>query len=247
MRENASTVIIGRRVCLLPYLPAHIERYHAWMQDEELLRLTGREPLTLEEETQNQQSWREDPNKVTFIVCATAAMPSGDASAPSLSQDVTTGMCGDVNAFLWEEDVEDEDASNEDSGAVRRRLCAELEVMIADPRWRRHGLAREALLLLIHWLCAHVPAIGVLVVKITDDNVPSRQLFEALGFVTHKHMAVFEQTELRMELDAARTASALHWDQVGARVLHLAEEAEAGSEQAVVQPEPPPSTASAST
>ena len=216
MRENEDTVIVGQRVRLVPYLPAHVDTYHAWMQDEELLRLTGSEPLTLDEERKNQQSWHDDPGKVTFIVCVLSAEGS------SLGEDVTLGMCGDVNAFLWEEDVDDQPDAHElhtpdgAGSSGKRRLCAELEVMIADADQRRRGLAREALLLLLHWLLQRVPHIAALVVKITDDNLPSRRLFEALGFTVHKHLAVFEQTELRMDVDAAKAAAAQHWDAIGA-------------------------------
>ena len=215
MRENANTQLVGGRVRLVPYLPAHVETYHQWMQDEELLRLTCSEPLTIEEERSNQQSWREDPKKVTFIVCA--------LDGGGLADDVTAGMCGDVNAFLSVEDAETESDSSGGSGGSRQH-CAELEVMIADPRRRRMGLAREALLLFIHWLQAHVPKLTSLVVKITDDNVPSIRLFEAIGFAMHRHLAVFEQTELRMDIGAARVTCARHWEEVGAREMRLTEE-----------------------
>ena len=211
MRENANTQLVGGRVRLVPYLPAHVETYHRWMQDEELLRLTCSEPLTIEEERSNQQSWRDDPKKVTFIVCA--------LDGGGLDDDVTAGMCGDVNAFLLEED-----AGEEEGGSSQ--LCAELEVMIADPSRRRMGLAREALLLFLHWLQAHVPKLTSLVVKITDDNVPSIRLFEAIGFAVHRHLAVFEQTELRMDIGAARVTCARHWEEVGAREMRLIEEAD---------------------
>ena len=219
MRDNALTSIIGARVRLVPYLPEHIETYHGWMQDEELLRLTCSEPLTIDEERQNQQSWRDDPNKVTFIVCAL------DAG----THDATAGMCGDVNAFLSLSDADD--ASKADEGTAvgsmagaGGRVSAELEVMIADPQRRRQGLAREALLLFMHWLLNHVPNVASLVVKITDDNLPSIRLFEAIGFAVHKHLAVFEQTELRMDVATARAAVAHHWEELGARELRLDEE-----------------------
>eukprot|EP00747_Dinoflagellata_sp_TGD_P066974 gnl/TRDRNA2_/TRDRNA2_155055_c0_seq4.p1 gnl/TRDRNA2_/TRDRNA2_155055_c0~~gnl/TRDRNA2_/TRDRNA2_155055_c0_seq4.p1 ORF type:complete len:123 (+),score=20.70 gnl/TRDRNA2_/TRDRNA2_155055_c0_seq4:56-424(+) len=72
VKENV--VISGRRVRLVPYLRAHVERYNEWMQDSDLLRLTGSEPLSLEEEYANQVSWQEDANKVTFIICALDAV-----------------------------------------------------------------------------------------------------------------------------------------------------------------------------
>lgn len=241
MRDNATTVVVGRRVRLVPYLPVHVPTYNGWMQDAELLHLTGSEPLTLEEEQANQQSWLDDLHKVTFILCAL------DSGAPSGLADVTEGMCGDINAFLSEEDVDDDDGSAtpdsstptatlaqmldsvDGSSNGKRRLVAELEVMIAEPERRRQGLARESMLLFIHWLQQTVPAVEVLVVKINDDNAPSLRLFESLGFVLHKHLTVFEQTELRLSADAARDLCAPHWAEVGARVVRLELERPSGA------------------
>jgi RimJ/RimL family protein N-acetyltransferase len=210
MRDNQATMLVGRRVRLVPYRPEHIATYHAWMQDEELLRLTCSEPLSLEEETANQRSWCEDPSKVTFIICALGTAGSDDA--------LTTGMCGDVNAFL--SPAEDDEAGGD--AASSAGLSAELEVMIADKEQRRRGLARESLQLFVHWLLNHVPVTS-LVVKITDDNVPSIRLFEALGFAVHRHLAVFEQTELRADVATARAACAQHFADAGARELRLDE------------------------
>uniref|UniRef100_A0A8B9SW44 N-acetyltransferase 9 (putative) n=1 Tax=Anas platyrhynchos TaxID=8839 RepID=A0A8B9SW44_ANAPL len=71
MRINQDTVLQGSRVTLVPYTPAHVPRYHAWMQSEELQRLTASEPLSLEQEYEMQRSWRDDADKCTFIVLDT--------------------------------------------------------------------------------------------------------------------------------------------------------------------------------
>lgn len=42
-------------------------RYHSWMQNTELLRLTASQPLTLDEEYQMQQSWMMDDDSKVFI------------------------------------------------------------------------------------------------------------------------------------------------------------------------------------
>ena len=68
MRINETTVIVGRRCTLVPYLRCHVPRYHQWMTQPELLQLTASEPLSLEEEYENQQSWHRDEHKLTFIV-----------------------------------------------------------------------------------------------------------------------------------------------------------------------------------
>ena len=218
MRGNERTVLRGPRVRLMPYLRAMVPTYHAWMQDDELLRLTCSERLSLEEELANQISWREDAHKVTFIVCALQECV-GEKEA-----DPTAGMCGDVNAFLSPMETDDE-ASLESNAALLQTdqppLIAELEVMIADPSQRRGGLAKESLLLFLHWLLRHIPSIGVLMVKITDDNEPSRRLFESLGFTTHKHMAVFEQTELRTPVKAMLARCNKFWTEMQAEVHEL--------------------------
>ena len=219
---RVDTQIAGKRVRLVPYLPEHVERYSRWMQDTELLRLTGSEQLSLEEERENQQSWHADSHKVTFIICALG----GADGATIDGHDMTRGMCGDVNAFLSpaeeEEEEEEEVGYNAGRPAAAREppaaLAAEIEIMIADPARRRGGLAREALLLFLHWLLEHVPHIERLCVKISDDNTPSFRLFEGLGFCLHKKMAVFEQTELRLDAATAHEKARLHWTEANAKL-----------------------------
>ena len=44
--------------------------YHEWMQDPQLLEATASEPLTMEQEIEMQQEWRDDEKKCTFIILA---------------------------------------------------------------------------------------------------------------------------------------------------------------------------------
>lgn len=60
MRLNQNTLLLGKKVVLVPYTSEHVPRYHEWMKSEELQRLTASEPLTLEQEYAMQRSWRED-------------------------------------------------------------------------------------------------------------------------------------------------------------------------------------------
>jgi RimJ/RimL family protein N-acetyltransferase len=176
---------------------------------QELLRLTGSERLSLEEEIANQRSWTQDDHKVTFIVCALDA-----AFVEPLEP--THGMCGDVNAFLAPLDLEE---GEEDQG----QLAAEVEVMIADPLRRRSGCAREAILLLFRWLLRHEPRISLLVAKINDDNEPSLCLFRALGFTFHRHLTFFGQTELHLAAHTALASAESFWEAAGARQLIMAQ------------------------
>lgn len=85
---------IGKDVVLVPYLREHVPRYHEWMQSDFLrgiivlrctrvlpcsfhkecihdygdTEMTASEPLSLDQEYAMQQSWREDADKLTFIV-----------------------------------------------------------------------------------------------------------------------------------------------------------------------------------
>lgn len=60
MRHDDNFRIIGEKVVLVPYRQSHVTKYHLWMGDEEILRLTGSDRLTLEEEFEMQRSWTED-------------------------------------------------------------------------------------------------------------------------------------------------------------------------------------------
>ncbi len=76
MRDNARLVLLGETARLVPYRAEHVPRYHAWMTQPQLLALTASEPLTHQQEIDNQKSWHDDTNKLTFIVCDKRAIPS---------------------------------------------------------------------------------------------------------------------------------------------------------------------------
>lgn len=124
-------------------------------------------------------------------------------------------MIGDVNMFLSQRyDDNDDDAPPTTWG--------ELEIMIAEPAWRRKGLAQEALKLLLHYIttsptphptatprasspvCTALPIPKEhLFVRVSMYNTPSMALFEKLGFVRVKENAVFEEVELGLPHEAS--------------------------------------------
>jgi len=186
-QENYVVALISesKRLQLVPYREHHVAKYHGWMQDEAMLEATASEAMSLKEEYAMQQVWRDDPKKITFILLL------GDALVQELSKDRDVGdseadrMVGDVNLFLHDPD----DPTN-----------AEIEVMVAEPTFRRLGVAREALLMLMRY---GVHALGVTryFAKIGTDNAPSLALFKTLGFVEVNYVAAFREHEVALVVD----------------------------------------------
>ena len=120
-------------------------------------------------------------------------------------------MAGDVNVFLSQR-------YDDDDGPPT--TWAELEVMIAEPHFRRCGLAREALSILLYYITSAsspgaqpsspfpIPA-SYLFVRISSDNRPSISLFESLGFVCVKENAVFKEVEMHVRRLTARAPKAV--------------------------------------
>ena len=173
MRLNEDTVLVGRRCVLVPYKEKYVKRYHAWMQDDDLLALTASERLTLDEEVENQKSWRDDAKKLTFIVLDRAQCFKGDDRFP------VSAMVGDVNAFLT---VPDEP------------LAAEVDVMV--PERRRRGFGGEAVRLLLRY-GREALSLSTFVAKIASKNAASLKLFAALGFERTNYVEAFDEVELR--------------------------------------------------
>ncbi|KAF8478081.1 acyl-CoA N-acyltransferase [Russula ochroleuca] len=184
MRLNAHTAIVGETVVLVPYRVEHVEKYHTWMQSEELRELTASEELTLEQEYTMQRSWQEDEDKLTFIVLARPLEPS---DADLTNDDIKALlMIGDVNLFFknTREDPEFE---------------VECEVMIAEPIYRGQRRAHAALILLLSYAC---DKLGVrkesFVARIGSANTRSIALFTSLGFEVVRTVSVFDQVEMRV-------------------------------------------------
>ncbi|CAE6512020.1 unnamed protein product [Rhizoctonia solani] len=219
MRINEFTAIIGQKVVLVPYRSEHVERYHKWMQDPELLELTASEPLSFEEEMDMQRKWRDDADKLTFIILARTNPDSTMTDTDSIRE---LPMIGDVNLFL--KDVETDDGDRKE---------AEVEIMIAERGYRRKGLAFEALQMFLGYTTRRdqsVPGLGLdpyqLVVRIGGSNAPSRELFKRLGFVVSKEVAVFDEVEMRWRWNESGVQSELSEEEIrslwgdGGQVVH---------------------------
>ncbi|XP_049716931.1 alpha/beta-tubulin-N-acetyltransferase 9 isoform X1 [Elephas maximus indicus] len=176
MLLNQNTLLLGKKVVLVPYTSEHVPRYHEWMKSEELQRLTASEPLTLEQEYTMQRSWREDADKCTFILL--------DAEKWQAQPGTTEESCmaGDVNLFLT------------DPGDP---TVGEIEVMIAEPSCRGRGFGTEAVLMMMSY---GVTKLGLtkFEAKIGQGNEPSFRLFQKLHFEQVAVSSVFQEATLRL-------------------------------------------------
>ena len=162
MRDNWNTSITGDSIILVPYKRCFVEKYHSWMQDPSLLEATASEPLSLEEEYDMQKLWRHDVKKCTFIVLSKRFQLDDN----NLELD---RMAGDVNIFLNDHDD---------------KYNAEIEIMIAEPRYRRCGMATEALKLMMFYGTTQLK-ITRFFAKINRKNSGSIALFRRCSAVEY--------------------------------------------------------------
>lgn len=221
MRLNECEQIIGDVCILVPYCRRHVPKYHRWMQDPELLADTFSEPLTMEEELDMQRLWREDPEKLTFIVL------DKQTYQETGGQEITA-MAGDINAFICPEmALDQEQDANLDDGISEQQQdgkgdrhaqggchqeenppgeqrCFELSVMIAERTFRRRGIAREATTLMIHYILERIGD-ARFVAKIGVNNQASIALFqEELKFRRGNFSTAFQLITFELSNAGAR-------------------------------------------
>ncbi|KAK0665584.1 putative acetyltransferase [Cercophora samala] len=212
MKLNEHIAISTPSLLLVPYEAHHVPTYHQWMQDPEIQSATASEPLTLEEEYENQLSWRTSTDKLTFIICSplpSSPSPTADIAAVVPDDADTPGkMLGDVNLFLYPYE-EEEDEEEFSDGPVPRGVVGEVDIMIADKQNRGRGLGEEVVRAFVGWVwgCRGevvgeylsdklvdgkeggeggrvvVPELRMLMVKIGEGNEASLRLFrDKLGW-----------------------------------------------------------------
>ncbi|KAG6119141.1 hypothetical protein E4U14_005810 [Claviceps sp. LM454 group G7] len=148
---------------------------------------TASEPLTLQEEYENQRSWRASCDKLTFIVCEAPALGASAIIRAGVA-DAEEHMRGDINMFIYGDELgapEDETAS---------QLRGEIDIMVAEKGHWRKGYGRAAVESLLIYVRRNLEGIlkeygggdeakmAGLMVKIKEDNAGSRALFGGLGF-----------------------------------------------------------------
>lgn len=169
-----------------------------------------------------QKSWREDGDKLTFIVC----LPLSSTNSSSLEEnrivvpqktDAPERMVGDVNLFLRFDDDDDDS------------VVGELELMIAEKQNQGKGFGRASLLAFLRYILSSQDGIvaeflqtaenkqtskkeiSYFSVKIGQTNARSIALFESLGFTkVTLEPNYFGEFELRRaDLDAANVEQML--------------------------------------
>ncbi|PHH61796.1 hypothetical protein CDD81_7960 [Ophiocordyceps australis] len=166
---NQNTAVATQQVLLVPYETQHVGKYHSWMQDARVREATASEPLSLEEEYENQVVWRLAKDKLTFIVCEAIGSESENNEDQARAKDefggtrdggmlasVQAGVCdtqvqmrGDVNLFLYP-DQDDESC---------RGVVGEVDVMIAATEHRGRGLGIGAVRALLGYVVRNVDAL----------------------------------------------------------------------------------------
>jgi len=151
------------------------------MQDDKLLESTCSEKLSLEEEYEMQESWRDDEKKCTFIIL------DGDryreCMGKGMDEEQWNGaleqsMIGDVNVFFNDPD--------DDPSAV------EIEVMVAEMSSRKRGIGQEALILMMRY-CINKLSVKRFRAQILENNVASIALFRKLNYKETKKIPVFHE------------------------------------------------------
>jgi RimJ/RimL family protein N-acetyltransferase len=188
--HNDTACVRGKRVVLVPYLPQHVPRYHEWMSDPTLQKLTCSEPLTFDEEVVNQVEWLKSDDKLTFIIL----MAGTDADNGNGMRRLE--MLGDCNCFIDPRDTE----------------VAEVEVSLSEVAYRQLAVAQEVTQLLMTYVAKEVKR-RTFEAKILTENAASIALFrDKLGFAFHRELKVFDESHFRCVLESDSEVEQLERD-----------------------------------
>jgi methionyl-tRNA synthetase len=180
--------------------------------------------MTLEEEYENQLSWRTSHDKLTFIVCEPSSGDQQNDAARVITgkvDDSADNMRGDVNFFLYLDD-DDEDDGGEQRESNQIRLRGEIDVMIAGTQHRGKGTGEAAVRTILAYIRRNLTAIleeyaggenldknKVLLVglmaKIKEDNTGSRGLFKKLGFRQEGEANYFGEVKMVMDWEGVES------------------------------------------
>ncbi|KAL7958862.1 acyl-CoA N-acyltransferase [Trichoderma compactum] len=224
MKVNQTKSISTSKALLVPYEAHHVLTYHEWMNDPAIQEATASEPMTLDEEYENQESWRTCHDKLTFIVCEplSGAASSENEEARQIKAQVDDSpdkMKGDINLFLYLAD-DDEVVEPRESSTIR--LTGEVDVMIANTQHRGKGVGEAAVRSMLAHIRRNLPEILKeyaqgekldvdkvqlvgLMAKIKQENTGSRALFKKLGFKQGGEANYFGEVKMVMDWEASES------------------------------------------
>ncbi|CAO3627540.1 unnamed protein product [Cunninghamella blakesleeana] len=187
MRLNENLVLAYQNTVLVPYKKEHVGQYHEWMKSPFLQEMTASEPLTLEEEYDMQKSWHEDELKCTFIILTLKEDAKLDVNMTATEIQERTKMIGDVNIFL-----------NDQDGDL---TFGEIEIMIAEENYRRHGHGLIGLKTMMAFALKEL-GLKTFHAKISMKNQPSIDLFEKqLTFYSVSSSEIFQEITLEWSIN----------------------------------------------
>ncbi|KAK5112960.1 hypothetical protein LTR62_003782 [Meristemomyces frigidus] len=220
MKVNEHHAISTPNLLLVPYSTHHVPTYHDWMSDPALQTATASEPLTLEEEYSMQISWREDNDKLTFIICLPlASRPSTSQNpqpTPSLQAGIDDGperMIGDINLFLFPFEADGEDDRDETASELPRNdagVIGEIELMIGRRDLQRKGFGRAALLTFLDHILENW---GAIYTEYRPD--PGHDRTVAKTFSAERGKGVMQLAYLRAKIQESNVGSIALFESVG--------------------------------
>lgn len=143
------------------------------MNDKSLQELTASEELSLKEEYEMQKSWQTDEDKLTFIAI------SGNSIPTTINEELLR-MIGDINLFfIFSPDV------------------AEINIMVAELKYRRGGYGSEMLKLIINYAVNYLN-ISKFSAKIANQNNASMNFFKKNNFLLESVSDVFQETNFEL-------------------------------------------------
>jgi hypothetical protein len=214
-----------RSIWLVPYRRVHVYNYHFWMQDPLLLQATASDQLSIEEEYEMQRSWRDDPNKCTFIILSitcsdneihfnTETTGKLNPLPSSFIQRSVSAMIGDVNLFFSSYQIDTMDSGDLHVSIDEPHKLpgpptttfhqAEIDIMIARKSYRGKSCGLEAALLMMWYGASYARPDSLLryFCKIHESNVPSINLFRnKLNFTQCAYAACFQEYEYELKFD----------------------------------------------
>ncbi|KAF3358337.1 hypothetical protein VdG1_05413 [Verticillium dahliae VDG1] len=191
MRLNEKTAIATPQVTLVPYEARHVAKYHRWMSDPDIQAATASDPLSLEEEYENQASWRTADDKLTFIICRPLAAGAASTEITAGTADHEDAMVGDPPDFVGEIDVMVAEKGDRGRGVGFAAVTALMEYVLrhVDDILREHGPRNGA----------RVPRLRGLMAKIQAGNDKSMALFQRVGFTQKGGVNYFGEMEMVLD------------------------------------------------